>query len=553
MTGTIVTFYSYKGGVGRSLALANTAAVLARWGYRVLCIDWDLDAPGLSFYFRPWIEAEAEAGLVDLVARHTAGETAEPRRFTVPVDLPGVEGRLDLLPAGSGQDHYVRQVQDIDWGVLYERHGFGAFLERCRTEWKDDYDFVLVDSRTGITDIGGICTTQLPEVLVMLFTANEQGVRGTLDIARRAVAAHDALPYDRAGLLIVPVLSRFEGRTQYLEAEQWRRRVATAMAPLVRSWAHRDVPVERLFDSLTVPYIAFWSFGENLPAAVESTSDAELISYSLETLAALLAHRLDKTGLLDESRDSYVAAAARAGLRKRSTDRYDVYVSYGQPNRALAGALADELRRRSLRVFLADADVAAGSLWSERTQDALTNASSLLVVVGDELGRWQMREVERFLRQVLDEGSRRPVIPVLAPGVSRSALPPVLAQFKAERLPDASPPEITTLSHRIARDIATGGTVATPGRSAAVQEDALDTLSDVAGWRLDTLRWQLVAQGVDQLGAALDRADDDAIRVATADLELVGPIRAAGSGEDATDIPPGLRARVGELIARLGG
>lgn len=48
MTGTVVTFYSYKGGVGRTFALANTAATLCRWGYRTLCIGWDLDAPGGS-------------------------------------------------------------------------------------------------------------------------------------------------------------------------------------------------------------------------------------------------------------------------------------------------------------------------------------------------------------------------------------------------------------------------------------------------------------------------------------------------------------------------
>ena len=46
MTGSIVTFYSYKGGVGRTFVLANTAVRLAQWGYHVLCIDWDLDAPG---------------------------------------------------------------------------------------------------------------------------------------------------------------------------------------------------------------------------------------------------------------------------------------------------------------------------------------------------------------------------------------------------------------------------------------------------------------------------------------------------------------------------
>ena len=45
--GRIVTFYSYKGGTGRSMALANVAWILASNGTRVLTIDWDLEAPGL--------------------------------------------------------------------------------------------------------------------------------------------------------------------------------------------------------------------------------------------------------------------------------------------------------------------------------------------------------------------------------------------------------------------------------------------------------------------------------------------------------------------------
>jgi MinD-like ATPase involved in chromosome partitioning or flagellar assembly len=49
----IVTFYSYKGGVGRSMALANVADILCRQGARVLMVDFDLEAPGLEQYF-PW-------------------------------------------------------------------------------------------------------------------------------------------------------------------------------------------------------------------------------------------------------------------------------------------------------------------------------------------------------------------------------------------------------------------------------------------------------------------------------------------------------------------
>ena len=56
MQSTVVTFYSYKGGVGRSFALANVAAILSEWGCRVLAVDWDIEAPGLSHYFGPHIK-----------------------------------------------------------------------------------------------------------------------------------------------------------------------------------------------------------------------------------------------------------------------------------------------------------------------------------------------------------------------------------------------------------------------------------------------------------------------------------------------------------------
>jgi Novel STAND NTPase 1 len=47
----ICTFYSFKGGVGRSMALANVADILAKQGLSVLMIDFDLEAPGLEQYF----------------------------------------------------------------------------------------------------------------------------------------------------------------------------------------------------------------------------------------------------------------------------------------------------------------------------------------------------------------------------------------------------------------------------------------------------------------------------------------------------------------------
>jgi MinD-like ATPase involved in chromosome partitioning or flagellar assembly len=63
--GRIITFYSYKGGVGRSMALSNVGLRLAQGsGLSVTCIDWDLEAPSLHQYFD--VNA-TRSGLIDLL------------------------------------------------------------------------------------------------------------------------------------------------------------------------------------------------------------------------------------------------------------------------------------------------------------------------------------------------------------------------------------------------------------------------------------------------------------------------------------------------------
>ena len=61
----IVTFYSYKGGVGRTMALANVAVLLSQWGKKVLMVDWDLEAPGLEHFFLPEMSSEPSRNSAD--------------------------------------------------------------------------------------------------------------------------------------------------------------------------------------------------------------------------------------------------------------------------------------------------------------------------------------------------------------------------------------------------------------------------------------------------------------------------------------------------------
>jgi cellulose biosynthesis protein BcsQ len=546
MVGTVVTFYSYKGGVGRTFALASTAATLCRWGYRTLCIDWDLDAPGLSSYFRRWQSGPARRGLVDLIHDFASGRRPDPRQYTVPVKVPGGLAPLDLVPAGSGDDEYVRRLQKLDWPALYERYGFGEFLEGCRERWADKYDFVLVDSRTGITDIGGICTAQLPEILIMMLTANEQSLSGTMDVARRAVAARDGLPYDRARLMIVPVPTRFDAREEYERAAAWQRRFAEDLQPLVSNWAPRTVSIERLLGHLTVPYISYWSFGEELPALIEPEPSPDKINYSLQSLAALLAHRLDRVNLLAESRDSYVSAAARVALAQRGAKLYDVLVSSRAADSRVAGRLANELALHALRTIRLEAGI---------DTDAIANSRNLVVLVGQSFDRLQMWEVEQFLRQTLDEESDRRVIPVLTPDGDYAALPNILKHFMYVRLEDTGDYAVSTLAARIAgalRSPTSAASAPSGDVAGGIRNRARTALTGVTSWRLDPQRWHLVTQAVETIEQALDAHDDHKLGSAIDELELLGSFWTARRDPyQARSIPSELLARVRKTIGRL--
>ena len=205
----VVTFYSYKGGVGRTLALANVAMDLARRGRHVLLVDFDLEAPGLDTFtqFRP---RNLTPGVVEYISEYVATHEApavsdycyevrlppRPRDDLAPIensltsaeltreDIVGEEtrqtGRLWVMPAGRRDDSYSKLLQSIDWGLLYAEHNGYLMFEDLKEQWKQAFspDYVLVDSRTGHTDIGGICTRQLPDTVVLFFFPNEQNLRG---------------------------------------------------------------------------------------------------------------------------------------------------------------------------------------------------------------------------------------------------------------------------------------------------------------------------------------------------------------------------------------
>jgi len=68
--------------------------------------------------------------------------------------------------------------------------------------------------------------------------------------------------------------------------------------------------------------------------------------------------------------------------------------------------------------------------------------------------------------------------------------------------------------------------------------DALDVLGDVGAWRLTEPRWVQVETILQSLATAVAAADFDGLRRATAELELIGPVRITRIGATPIVAPP---------------
>ena len=186
-----ITFYSYKGGVGRTLALANIAIYLSRFGQKVCILDFDLEAPGLHYKFPQLVKTtDIKKGLVDYIYEFTTNGTIPPslNEFTLNLSTSlKSQKEIQLVPAGNFlSSDYWRKLASIDWHRLfYEESGEGIpfFIElKERIEKELDPDFLLIDSRTGVTEMSGLCTSLLPDKVVFLIVNNRENIEGARQI-----------------------------------------------------------------------------------------------------------------------------------------------------------------------------------------------------------------------------------------------------------------------------------------------------------------------------------------------------------------------------------
>jgi len=226
----IVTFYSYKGGVGRTQLLSNLAAYLCHLkGKKILLMEWDLEAPGLHYYFGKHrmnlyegLEIPTK-GLIELLQEYVEivsdGITQEEKEQISKIDESNIlklikseenEGCIDLVPAGIYDKDYNRKVNAFNWDSFYNNLGGADYIEELKTCLHSlDYDYVFIDSRTGISDYSGICNIQLADMNVLVTIPNMQSFEGIYHISQSIIKS----PYTLHGMrepIILPVFSRVD-------------------------------------------------------------------------------------------------------------------------------------------------------------------------------------------------------------------------------------------------------------------------------------------------------------------------------------------------------
>ncbi len=311
--GRIVTFYSFKGGTGRTMALANVAWILAANGKRVLVADWDLESPGLHRFFQPFMNPATSdrPGIVDFIRRYeweakgraerievldmseedrnralqdgVAGLTgdlvAHLGQYVVPVEWSFPEnGAIDFLtPGRQGNGVYAKALSALDWDTFYDDLGGAGFFDALRAELKNSYDYVLIDGRSGLSDIAYICTLDLPDMVVDCFTLSTQGMEGAATIAEQIQG------YSERHITILPVLMRID-RTQRADvlaglqlAQSLFHGLTAGMSPAER---------EQYWAQAQVPYVSAYSYQEMLAVFGDRPGDQDSLLPAYERLVA---------------------------------------------------------------------------------------------------------------------------------------------------------------------------------------------------------------------------------------------------------------------------
>ena len=166
-----ISFWSYKGGTGRTIALANVAVELVRRGRNVGMVDLDLDAPGLYLLFgKDREEINKRGHLIDILQSKSIGIISSLiMDITLPGSFQSSKGRLYLLP--SINTPTLDRLKFDDEMFIFMSQVTDEFIKIFRL------DYLLIDTRTGFSIFSGLGHF-LSKLIIVTFRPDLQDTEG---------------------------------------------------------------------------------------------------------------------------------------------------------------------------------------------------------------------------------------------------------------------------------------------------------------------------------------------------------------------------------------
>jgi cellulose biosynthesis protein BcsQ len=237
----IVSFYSFKGGVGRSTCLGVVAWQLARAGKKVICIDLDIEAPGLAKLFEV---SEDGPGVLDELLTYGASGKLSERDLVQNVTLRA-GATIGVVPAGALDSNYIEKLARLDFtssgdgtdGPSPVEQGLRDLLKFIRSKHRPDY--IFLDNRAGLHDLGGMSLNDLPHVDVLVGRSGRQGLAG-LEVALGVL--HRRRPIRERRIAVVQTIVPLDPAVRPTAEGDYRRQVYELFAR--QMYLEEDDPLE---------------------------------------------------------------------------------------------------------------------------------------------------------------------------------------------------------------------------------------------------------------------------------------------------------------------
>jgi len=174
----VIAGYSFKGGMGRSTTLAYLAYFYYMMGKKIVVLDCDFEAPGITSMFFSQEERRKKAGVLDYLIDLNVDDKPKLDDYNLKLKESENSGFLCLFPSGIdfNTENYINKISKIDFNSQTYTKAFTKLVDNINNTLKPD--LIFVDLRAGINESNGFILKDMSNMNFLFFNSEEQNEDG---------------------------------------------------------------------------------------------------------------------------------------------------------------------------------------------------------------------------------------------------------------------------------------------------------------------------------------------------------------------------------------